>query len=61
MLSLHFFLYKFWNLIYNIQGNIFFWRNSMLYKDKYNEWLESEIIDEAIKNELRVIEDEKEI
>jgi len=33
----------------------------MLYKDKYNEWLESEIIDEAIKNELRVIEDEKEI
>jgi len=33
----------------------------MLYKDKYNEWLQSNIIDEAIKNELRNITDEKEI
>lgn len=33
----------------------------MLYKEKYNEWLLSEIIDDAMKNELRNIEDEKEI
>ena len=33
----------------------------MLYKEKYNEWLLSEIIDDEMKNELRSIEDEKEI
>ncbi|WP_300381852.1 phospho-sugar mutase [Clostridium sp.] len=33
----------------------------MLYKEKYNEWLESQIIDEDIKMELRNINDEKEI
>jgi phosphoglucomutase len=33
----------------------------MLYKDKYNEWLNSEIIDKNIKEELRNINDEKEI
>lgn len=31
------------------------------YLDKYNKWLESEYIDEASKNELKSIEDEKEI
>lgn len=33
----------------------------MLYKEKYNEWLQSNIIDEAIKTELKNITDEKEI
>ncbi|WP_194190571.1 phospho-sugar mutase [Clostridium chrysemydis] len=33
----------------------------MNYKDKYNEWLTSEIINEETKNELREIKDEKEI
>ncbi|WP_288221321.1 phospho-sugar mutase [uncultured Clostridium sp.] len=33
----------------------------MLYKEKYNDWLLSEIIDDKIKDELRNIEDEKEI
>lgn len=33
----------------------------MLYKEKYKEWLESEIIDDNIKNELRFIKDENEI
>ncbi|MBD7913658.1 phospho-sugar mutase [Clostridium sp. Sa3CUN1] len=33
----------------------------MLYKEKYNEWLLSEIIDNEMKDELRNIEDEKEI
>ena len=33
----------------------------MLYKEKYKEWLESEIIDDNIKNELRSIKDENEI
>lgn len=33
----------------------------MLYNDKYKEWLESDLIDEVIKNELKNIEDEKEI
>ncbi len=32
-----------------------------MYKEKYNEWLESQIIDEDIKMELRNINDEKEI
>ena len=33
----------------------------MLYKEKYNEWLLSKIIDDEMKNELRNIEYEKEI
>ncbi|NLL31278.1 MAG: phospho-sugar mutase [Clostridiales bacterium] len=33
----------------------------MLYREKYNEWLNSEIIDKDIKEELRSISDEKEI
>ncbi|MBE6054532.1 MAG: phospho-sugar mutase [Clostridium sartagoforme] len=33
----------------------------MLYKDKYNEWLSSSIVDDSMKDELRKIEDEKEI
>lgn len=33
----------------------------MIYKEKYNEWLESEIIDDNIKNELRNIKDDNEI
>ncbi|NLK95864.1 MAG: phospho-sugar mutase [Clostridiales bacterium] len=33
----------------------------MLYKEKYNAWLNSTIINEDIKNELRNIKDEKEI
>jgi len=32
-----------------------------LYKEKYNEWINSDIINEEIKNELRNIKDEKEI
>ena len=33
----------------------------MLYKEKYNDWLSSNVIDDKMKNELRSIEDEKEI
>ncbi|GAB6170380.1 phospho-sugar mutase [Clostridium carnis] len=33
----------------------------MLYREKYNHWLESGIIDENIKEELKSIKDEKEI
>ncbi|MDU5111784.1 MAG: phospho-sugar mutase [Clostridium sp.] len=33
----------------------------MQYKDKYNEWLSSSVINEEMKNELRNITDEKEI
>ena len=32
-----------------------------MYKEKYQAWLDSEIINEDIKNELRSITDEKEI
>jgi phosphoglucomutase len=32
-----------------------------LYREKYNEWINSDIINEEIKNELRNIKDEKEI
>ena len=33
----------------------------MMYKEKYNEWLNSAVIAEEIKEELRYITDEKEI
>ena len=33
----------------------------MSYKEKYQAWLDSEIISEEIKDELRAIKDEKEI
>ena len=33
----------------------------MQYKDKYNDWLSSSVINEEMKNELRSIIDEKEI
>lgn len=33
----------------------------MLYREKYEEWLNSEIIDNDIKDELRNIKEEKEI
>ena len=33
----------------------------MLYKEKYNDWLSSDVIDEKIKEELRQIKDETEI
>ncbi|MCR1949701.1 phospho-sugar mutase [Clostridium sp. DSM 100503] len=33
----------------------------MVYREKYNDWLESKIVDEKIKDELRAIVDEKEI
>ena len=33
----------------------------MDYKEKYNEWLNSKVILETIKEELRSITDEKEI
>lgn len=33
----------------------------MLFKEKYNDWLSSSIVDEDMKNELRNIKDEKEI
>ncbi|MGG7143705.1 phospho-sugar mutase [Clostridium nigeriense] len=33
----------------------------MLYKDKYNDWLSSRVIDEKMKDELRQIKDETEI
>ena len=33
----------------------------MDYKERYNEWLNSKVISEAIKDELRNISDEKEI
>jgi len=33
----------------------------MNYKEKYNTWIESDIIDEATKNELKSISDDKEI
>ena len=33
----------------------------MNYKEKYNEWINSDIINEETKNELRNISDEKEI
>ncbi|MEG1004226.1 MAG: phospho-sugar mutase [Clostridium sp.] len=33
----------------------------MNYKDKYNNWLESEMINEETKNELKMIKDDKEI
>ena len=33
----------------------------MLYKEKYNDWLSSSVVDEIMKNELRSIKDEKEI
>ena len=33
----------------------------MNYKEKYNEWLNSKVISETIKDELRNINDEKEI
>jgi phosphoglucomutase len=33
----------------------------MLYKDKYNDWLSSSVIDEMMKDELRQIKDETEI
>ena len=33
----------------------------MLFKEKYQAWLDSEIINEDIKEELRNISDEKEI
>ena len=33
----------------------------MLYKEKYNDWLSSNAIDDNMKNELRSIKDEKEI
>ena len=33
----------------------------MDYKEKYNEWLNSKVISETIKDELRNINDEKEI
>jgi len=38
-----------------------FGRGKMLYKEKYEEWLISEIIDNDIKEELRNIKEEKEI
>lgn len=33
----------------------------MLYKEKYNDWLSSAVVDDIMKNELRSIKDEKEI
>lgn len=33
----------------------------MLYKEKYNDWLSSTVVDDVMKNELRGIKDEKEI
>lgn len=33
----------------------------MLYKEKYDEWLSSNVVDDIMKNELRSIKDEKEI
>ena len=33
----------------------------MLYKEKYNDWLSSNVVDDIMKNELRSINDEKEI
>ena len=33
----------------------------MQYKDKYNDWLNSTVINDEMKNELRSITDEKEI
>lgn len=33
----------------------------MLYKEKYNDWLSSTVVDDVMKNELRSIKDEKEI
>ena len=33
----------------------------MLYRENYNDWLESNIVDEKMKDELRAIKDEKEI
>lgn len=33
----------------------------MLYREKYNDWLESNIVDEKMKDELRAIKEEKEI
>ncbi|GAA0763105.1 phospho-sugar mutase [Clostridium sartagoforme] len=33
----------------------------MLYREKYNDWLESKIVDEKMKDELRSIKDENEI
>ncbi len=33
----------------------------MLYREKYNDWLESKIVDEKMKDELRLIKDENEI
>ena len=38
-----------------------FRRDNMNYKEKYNEWLNSKVISETIKDELRNINDEKEI
>ncbi len=32
-----------------------------MYKEKYNEWINSDIINEEIKDELKNIKDEKEI
>ena len=33
----------------------------MNYKEKYNEWLNSKVISESVKEELRRITDEKEL
>ena len=33
----------------------------MNYKEKYNEWLNSKVISESVKEELRGITDEKEL
>ncbi|GAA0085068.1 phospho-sugar mutase [Clostridium sp. CTA-7] len=33
----------------------------MIYREKYNDWLESNIVDDIMKEELRIIKDEKEI
>ena len=35
--------------------------HKMNYKEKYNEWINSDIINEETKSELRSISDEKEI
>jgi len=54
-------IFKYKQILYNGIEKKWEGEHKMNYKEKYNTWINSDIIDEATKNELKSISDDKEI
>src|SRR5471030_1878828 len=54
-------IFKYKQILYNRIEKKWGGEHKMNYKEKYNTWINSDIIDEKTKNELKSISDEKEI